>query len=310
VSQGKRRKTKSASTARKTASASPKKKPEATPRKPKPETKRVKKKPEARPRPDEPEVTPVPAKPEVTPVPDKPEMPDEPTFTLLVPTLNEIVGMKAIMPLIDPSWVDQILVVDGNSTDGTAEWARDQGYDVYVQKRKGIRHAYIEALPLIKGDITITFSPDGNSIAELIPPLCAKMREGYDMVIVSRYLDDAKSEDDDLVTGFGNWLFNRAINRLHGGNYTDCMVMYRAWRTSVFTELGLHREDAYAPEGWWGTVLGCEPLLSVRAAKAGLRIAEIPGDEPPRIGGERKLQIVRWGGAYMSQVFRELYFWR
>jgi glycosyltransferase involved in cell wall biosynthesis len=305
VSQVKGRKTK--------ASKKPtKKKPEVTPKRPKPETKPARKKPEARPGPDKPEVTPRPDKPEVTPVPDKPEMPDtdEPTFTLLIPTLNEIVGMKAIMPLIDRSWVDQILVVDGNSTDGTAEWARDQGYDVYVQKRKGIRHAYIEALPLIKGDITITFSPDGNSIAELIPPLCAKMREGYDMVIVSRYLDDAKSDDDDVITGFGNWLFNRVINRLHGGNYTDCMVMYRAWRTSLFTELGLHREDAYAPERWWGTVLGCEPLLSVRAAKAGLRITEIPGDEPPRLGGERKLQIVRWGGAYMSQIFRELYFWR
>lgn len=33
-------------------------------------------------------------------------------------------------------------------------------------------------------------------------------------------------------------------------------------------------------------------------------------DEPARIGGERKLQIVRWGGAYMTQVFRELYYWR
>ncbi len=291
------------------------------PVKPKPETKPAPKKPEAVPVPDKPEAVPVPDKPEAEPVPDKPEMepvPDKPemppseppTFTLLVPTLNEIEGMKAIMPLIDRGWVDQILVVDGNSTDGTAEWAREQGYDVYVQKRKGLRHAYIEALPLIKGDVTITFSPDGNSIAELIPALCDKMREGYDMVIVSRYLQGAKSEDDDLVTGFGNWLFNRVINRLHGGRYTDCMVMYRAWRTPMFTELGLHREDAYSPERWWGTILGCEPLISVRAAKAGLRIAEIPGDEPPRLGGERKLQIVRWGGAYMSQVFRELYFWR
>jgi glycosyltransferase involved in cell wall biosynthesis len=280
-------------------------KPEVTPRKPRPETKRAPKKPEVAPVPDRPEVTPKEPEPEIS----EPES-KGPTFTLLVPTLNEIEGMKAIMPLVDRGWVDQILVVDGNSHDGTAEWARAQGYDVYVQKRKGLRHAYIEALPLIKGDVTITFSPDGNSIAELIPPLCAKMREGYDMVIVSRYLGDAKSEDDDVVTGFGNWLFNRVINRLHGGNYTDCMVMYRAWRTSMFTELGLHREDAYSPERWWGTILGCEPLISVRAAKAGLRIAEIPGDEPPRLGGERKLQIVRWGGAYMSQVFRELYFWR
>ena len=46
--------------------------------------------------------------------------------TLLVMALNEIDGMKAVMPKIDPGWVDQIVVCDGGSTDGTAEWAWDQ----------------------------------------------------------------------------------------------------------------------------------------------------------------------------------------
>src|SRR6516164_5628262 len=55
------------------------------------------------------------------------------TVTLLVPTLNEIVGMKGIMPLIGHDWVDQILILDGGSTDGTIEWARDNGYTGYVQ---------------------------------------------------------------------------------------------------------------------------------------------------------------------------------
>jgi glycosyltransferase involved in cell wall biosynthesis len=42
--------------------------------------------------------------------------------TLLVMTLNEINGMKAIMPQIDRAWCDQIIIVDGGSTDGTIEW--------------------------------------------------------------------------------------------------------------------------------------------------------------------------------------------
>src|SRR5947209_2381579 len=106
--------------------------------------------------------------------------------TLLVATLNEIEGMKAIMPRVKPEWCDQILVMDGGSTDGTIEYAKECGYEVYVQKKKGFREGYKETLPLIRGDVLLTFSPDGNSIPELIPDLLAKMKEGYDMVIASR----------------------------------------------------------------------------------------------------------------------------
>ena len=52
------------------------------------------------------------------------------SVTLLIPTLNEIVGMKAIMPQIRREWVDQILILDGNSTDGTAQWAREKCLDM------------------------------------------------------------------------------------------------------------------------------------------------------------------------------------
>lgn len=231
--------------------------------------------------------------------------------TLLVMTLNEISGMKAIMPRVDRSWVDQIIVVDGGSTDGTVEWAVQNGYQVYAQKQRGFRHAYTEVWPSITGNVVITFSPDGNSVPELIPDLIAKMKEGYDMVIASRYLGDAKSQDDDYVTGFGNWLFTRTVNLLHGGHYTDAMVIYRAYRKELAQELALDQEESYAlPERLFMTKISWEPLLSVRAAKAKLRITEIPGDEPPRIGGERKLKVLQWGAAYYFQFIRELWFWR
>lgn len=231
--------------------------------------------------------------------------------TLLVMTWNEIEGMKAVMPRVRPEWVDQIIIVDGGSTDGTIEWAREHGYQVYVQKQKGFRHAYTEVMPLVEGEVIITFSPDGNSIPELLPELTAKMREGYDMVIASRYFGKAKSEDDDIITGFGNWLFTRTINILHGGNYTDAMVIYRAYRKHLVHDLDLLKDSSYStPEKLFFTKISWEPLLSVRAAKRKLRIAEIPGDEPPRIGGERKLQIIRWGAAYYFQFLREVFFWK
>jgi glycosyltransferase involved in cell wall biosynthesis len=233
-----------------------------------------------------------------------------PSVTLLVPVLNEIDGMRTIMPRVRPDWCEQILVVDGRSTDGTADYARAQGYDVLVQSRPGIRHAYIEAWPHIRGRAVVTFSPDGNSIPELIPTLASKvLDDGYDMVIASRYAPGARSTDDDAVTAFGNWAFTRLINLLHGARYTDAMVIFRAYRTSLFTELELDRPNAYAPERLFGTVIGCEPLLSVRAAKRRLRLLDIPGDEPPRVGGQRKLQVFGWGASYLVQVIRERFWW-
>lgn len=237
-------------------------------------------------------------------------MPD-PTVTLLVPTLNEVEGMRAIMPRVQRDWCSQILIMDGGSTDGTVEYAKEHGYQVHVQSQPGMRQGYNEVLPLITGDITITFSPDGNSIAELIPDLIAKMREGYDMVIVSRYLSGAKSEDDDWITAFGNWLFTRTVNLLHGGHYTDVMVMYRAFRTSIIRELELDQDRWHAtPEWLFRTRISWEPLLSVRAARRRLKVTEIPGDEPPRIGGERKLQVWKWGAAYYFQFWRDLFFFK
>jgi glycosyltransferase involved in cell wall biosynthesis len=233
------------------------------------------------------------------------------TVTLVVPTLNEIVGMKAIMPQVRREWVDQIIILDGGSTDGTAEWARDNDYEVHVQSEPGIRQAYMEVLPKVRGDVILTFSPDGNSIPELLPQLVAKIDEGYDMVIASRYKPPAKSADDDLVTAFGNWLFTRTVNVLHGGKYTDAMVIYRAYRTKLIRDLELDQDRWYrTPEWLFRTRISWEPLLSARAARRRLKVCEIPGDEPVRLGGERKLRVLQWGAAYYFQFLRDFFLWR
>ena len=231
--------------------------------------------------------------------------------TLLIPTLNEEQGMRTVMPKVKKQWVDQILVVDGNSKDKTVEVSRQMGYDVVMQKTPGIRGAYMDALPMIKGDVVLTFSPDGNSIPELIPACIEKMKEGYDMVIVSRYAQGAKSYDDDAVTGFGNKMFTTFINLFHGAKYTDAMVIYRAYKVDLIKKLDLDKDESFeTEEKLFRTKISWEPLLSIRAAKRNLQVAEIPGDEPAREGGERKLQVLKWGAAYMFEVFREIFFWR
>ncbi len=216
-------------------------------------------------------------------------------ITLFVPTLNEIEGMRAIMPRVKREWVDEILVVDGGSTDGTLEYAKEMGYRIIHQtKTKGITGAYQEGIPHITGDIVVSFSPDGNSIPELIPALIAKIQEGYDMVIASRYYQGAKSEDDDPVTAFGNWMFTVMINLVFGGHYTDSLVMLRAWRRDIIRSFSLNVPRA-----------GFEPLLSIRCAKQKLKVADISGDEPKRIGGVRKMLPIQNGIDILKLIWAE-----
>jgi len=217
--------------------------------------------------------------------------------TLFIPVLNEIDGVKVIMPCIQKDWVDEILFVDGGSTDGTVEYLRQEGYTVISQRKPGLCQAYWECFEVCKGDIIIPFSPDGNSVPELIPALVAKIKEGYDLVIVSRYLDDSKSEDDDFITGWGNWLFPRLVKWLYGGSFTDVFVMFRAFRKDLVKTLGF--DETQLPT--------LEVIMVIRAIKHRLKVAEIPGPEPKRIGGVRKMKIWYNGSAVMYQLIKELF---
>ena len=217
--------------------------------------------------------------------------------TLFIPVRNEITGIKVIMPMINRDWVDEIIVVDGNSTDGTREYFEENGYRVIRQKSHGICGAYWEGVEAATGDIIIAFSPDNNSIPELIPPLIEKMKEGYDMVIVSRYKDGAKSEDDDPVTALGNWMFTKFVNIFFGGKYTDTLVMFRAFRKDLVERLGMDSKKLPV----------FEYQMSIRCAKKKCKVAEIPGDEPKRIGDVRKMRPIYNGLSLIWQLIKELF---
>src|SRR6185295_9984374 len=127
----------------------------------------------------------------------------------LLPTLNELEGLKAAVPFIDRSLVDEIVVIDGGSRDGSVEYAMEAGLTVVTQLRRGLHFAIYDVARALTTDCVIEFSPDGNCKVEQLPEIVAKLHEGYDQVVVSRYLEHAISEDDHVVSAFGNWMFTR-----------------------------------------------------------------------------------------------------
>lgn len=216
--------------------------------------------------------------------------------TLFLPVRNEIDGVRAIVPRIDPKWIDETIVVDGGSTDGTREFLAEKGFKVIDQKSKTIGGAYWECVEAAAGDVIIAFSPDGNSLPEMIPVLRDGMADGYDMIIASRYTGGAKSYDDDRVTSFGNWMFTKMVNTLFGGSYTDSLVMLRAFRRDLPERLGMR---------FWDLPV-FELQLCMRCARKGLRVRDMPADEPLRIGGKREMSPLYNGSTLLWAIAKEL----
>lgn len=205
--------------------------------------------------------------------------------TLIMPTLNEIETVEKALIQLPKDMIDEVLVIDGHSTDGTIEIVKKLGYPVIFQEKnpkgsgaKGFGSAVATGIKHATGDVIIIMSADLSQDVNDIPRLLNKIKEGYDLVLASRYAPGGKSEDDTLLHRWGNKFFTGLCNLLYDTQITDCLYFFLAVRKNVFEKFKLEAVHA-----------GCCPELPIKAKKAGFKIADIPSFEKKRGGGKAKL---------------------
>jgi len=218
---------------------------------------------------------------------------------IIVLTLDEIDGVSAIMPRVRMEWAEEIVFVDGGSTDGTIEKAGELGFKVIHQKNKGEGNAFRIGVEGTKSDNVMMFSPDGNDVPEDIPVLINKLKEGYDVVHVSRFGKNSISEDAGSLDRFGNNMFTFLVNVFFGGHLTDALNGFRILKREIMMDL---KTDAQ--------YLNIEQQICIRTLKKKYRIYEIEGKEPKRIGGQRKMRPLIVGAQLSWQIIKEFIFWR
>ena len=218
---------------------------------------------------------------------------------VFVLTLDEIDGVSEIMPKVKKEWADAIIFVDGGSTDGTLEKAKELGFEVIHQKNKGEGNACRVGTDATESDFVMFFSPDGNDDPDDIPKLIQKTKEGHDVIHISRFGKNSVSEDANLLDRFGNNMFTFLVNTFFGGNYTDALNGFRIIRRKLWDEL---KTDAQ--------YLNIEQQICIRLARRKIPILEIDGIEPKRIGGERKMRPLTTGAQLSYQIIKEFIFWK
>tara|TARA_B100000029_G_scaffold27791_1_gene27107 strand:- start:1850 stop:2515 length:666 start_codon:yes stop_codon:yes gene_type:complete len=220
------------------------------------------------------------------------------TVSLLIMTLNEIDGMKHLMPKINHEWVDEIILVDGGSTDGTIEEAEKYGLKILKQKKKGHGAGILEGIESTNSDFIVIWSPDGNHEPEEIPLLIKKSQEGFDQVIISRFANGSINEDANLLENFGNRMFAFLANTFFGGNFTDSLNESRIISRKSFNELNF---DALR--------MNSTQQLTIRGFKKNQKMAEIIGNEGKRIGGKKKMTPLKVGADLSANIIKEFVNW-
>jgi len=194
--------------------------------------------------------------------------------SVVIPTHNEAEAIGRVLADLPADIVTEVLVVDSNSTDGTAEIAAKMGARVLHESRRGYGRACLTGLAAASSpDVVVFLDGDYSDRPSDLPALLAPIIDGTaDITLGSRLGKHRIPGAMPWHAAFGNRLAAGLIRLLYGVNISD-LGPFRAGRADVLRQLQLE-ETTY---GW-----AVEMIL--KGALAGFRIVEVPVSYYPRIG--------------------------
>lgn len=218
-----------------------------------------------------------------------------PRVSLVIPTLNEAENLACLLPTIGDI-VDELVIVDGRSTDGTVEVALNLRPDAVIvrEPRAGKGYALQAGFRACSGDIIVMMDADGSMAPAEIDTFVAALEAGADVVKGSRFLQGGGSGDLTGIRMLGNAVLTRTVRWSFGGRYSDLCYGYMGFWRDV---LPFFDEEVAGFE--------IETFLNVRALAAGLRIVEVASYEECRLSGESNLHALKDGFRVLSTIIRE-----
>jgi glycosyltransferase involved in cell wall biosynthesis len=193
--------------------------------------------------------------------------------SVVIPTHNEALAIGRVLGDLPSELVTEVIVVDSNSTDGTADLARKMGAQVIFEPRRGYGRACLTGLANTQNpDVVVFLDGDYSDRPAELPMLLAPIIEGRADITLGSRFGGSKSGALPWHQSFGNHLAAGLIRLLYGVRISD-LGPFRAGRADALRALALE-EASY---GW-----AVEMIL--KGAIAGFRIVEVPVSYYPRIG--------------------------